>query len=329
MTLDKLKIGFAGFRHGHIFGLYNIAKSSDDVEIIAAFEENIDAKTTAEEKGVIFNCDSFEELINNSAIDIIAIGDYYSKRGELAIKALRKGKHIIADKPICTTLKELNEIERLAKEKNLKVGMMFDLRYNGNILTAKKLIESGEIGEINNISFGGQHPLLYGERPSWYFEDGKHGGTINDIAIHAIDIVKNYLGLDVDKICAARTWNKLADKAPCFKESAQFMLSLSNGAGLIADVSYTLPDKIGFDLPYYWEFKIWGTEGMIAFTISSEFVELYKKTEESVILHKGTRCENNYLTDFIDDIKGKSNFTDGILASSKETLLIQAAADRD
>lgn len=323
------RIGFAGFRHGHIFGLHNVAKNNDNVEIVAAWEENSEAKSAAEEKGVSFNCGSYEDMLNDSSIDIIAIGDYYGRRGELAIKALKAGKHIIADKPLCTTLEELDEIRSLAKEKNLKVGLMLDLRYNMNILTTKKLVEEGEIGEINNISFGGQHPLYYGSRPSWYFEDGKHGGTINDIAIHAIDVVKNYLHLDLKQVCAARTWNKLADKEPQFKESGQFMLTLSNGAGLIADVSYTIPDKVGFDLPYYWEFKIWGTEGMIAFTISSEYVELYKKTEEKVILCAGTPCDSNYLTDFINDIKGNADFTDGILASTEETLVIEAVANKN
>lgn len=327
--MKKLNIGFAGFRHGHIFGLYNLAKNSDEVQIVYAFEENEEARISACEKGVIFNCDSFDLMLNDDSVNVIAIGDYYGRRGELAIKALKAGKHVIADKPLCTSLKELSEIRKLANEKNLKVGLMLDLRYNKNILTAKKLVEDGEIGEINNISFGGQHPLYYGSRPSWYFEEGKHGGTINDIAIHAIDIVKNYLGLDVKEILAARCWNKLADKEPDFKESAQFMLSLSNNAGLIADVSYTIPDKIGFDLPYYWEFKIWGTKGMLAFTISSECVELYKCDEESAILCKGTDSGSSYLADFISDIKGETDFTEGILNSSEEVLKIQSAADKN
>lgn len=327
--MKKLKIGFAGFRHGHIFGLYNLAKQNEQVEIIYAFEENDEAKTNAEEKGVVFNCESFEQMLNDQNVDVIAIGDYYGRRGELAIKALKAGKHIIADKPLCTSLSELDEIRTLANEKNLKVGLMLDLRYNKNILTAKKLVEDGEIGEINNIYFGGQHPLYYGSRPCWYFEKGKHGGTINDIAIHAVDIVKNYFSLDVKEILASRTWNKLADKEPQFKESAQFMLSLSNNAGLIADVSYTVPDKVGFDLPYYWEFKIWGTKGMLAFTISSKNVELYKSDEEKVVLCEGTDSDSSYLLDFISDINGKTDFTKGILNSSEEVLKIQSVADRN
>ncbi|MBE6570832.1 MAG: Gfo/Idh/MocA family oxidoreductase [Ruminococcaceae bacterium] len=326
--MKKYGIAFAGFRHGHIFGLYDAASKNENVNVVSAWEENEEAKNAACENGVVFNCKSLDEMLSDEKVDIVAIGDYYGRRGSLAIKALEAGKHVIADKPLCTSLDELCEIRRLAKEKNLKIGMMLDMRYNKNVLAAKKLVDSGEIGEINNIYFGGQHPLLYGTRPGWYFEDGKHGGTINDISIHGIDIVKNLLGLDVKEICAARTWNKLAKEAPCFKESGQFMLTLSNGAGLIADVSYTAPDKVGYSLPYYWDFKIWGTEGMISFAIYSEKVELYKKTQDGVILCDGIESTRNNLDDLIDDINGKNNCTDGILSCTEEVLKIQRFADR-
>lgn len=325
--MKTLKIGFAGFRHAHIYGLYETAKNNKDVEIVAAWEENESARNEAVSKGVTFNCDTFEDLLNNKDIDIIAIGDYYGRRGELAIRALQNGKHVIADKPLCTSLDELNEIRRLSKENNLKVGLMLDLRYHKNFVTAMDLVKKGEIGEINNICFEGQHNLAYGQRPGWYFEDGKHCGTINDIAIHGIDIVKYGLGLDLKEVNAARTWNKFADKEPQFKESAQFMLTLSNGAGLIADVSYAQPSNISFPFPYYWGFKLWGTGGVIAFTVSSQKVELYKNGEKELLLFDGTATDRNYLTDFIDDINGKINYTDGILASTEDTLKIQNVAD--
>ncbi|MEZ4683286.1 MAG: hypothetical protein R2932_54665 [Caldilineaceae bacterium] len=53
----------------------------------------------------------------------------------------------------------------------------------------RNLIRSGLIGEIHAINFGGQHPLMLDTRAAWYFEPGKHGGTINDIAIHAVDAI--------------------------------------------------------------------------------------------------------------------------------------------
>lgn len=99
----------------------------------------------------------------------------------------RVGKHLIADKPICTSLEELDAIEKLAADKNLKIGCMLDLRQYPPLVKLCQLVQDDVLGEIRTISFTGQHPLNWGIRPGWYFKEGKHGGTINDIAIHGID----------------------------------------------------------------------------------------------------------------------------------------------
>ena len=124
-------------------------------------------------------------MLEETDCDAIAIGDYYAQRGSLIIQALSHGKHVISDKPLCTSLDELDEIERLAAAKSLKVNCMLDMRDSAPFISVRKLIRQGLIGEVHAITFGGQHPLLLGKRPAWYFEPGKHGGTINDIVIHA------------------------------------------------------------------------------------------------------------------------------------------------
>ena len=178
-----MNLAFAGFRHSHIIGLYNTAKNSADVVITGCFEEDENALENAKKNGIEFTYNSYNEILNDVNVDAVAIGDYYGKRGSMIIEALKAGKHIICDKPLCTSLSELAEIEKLTKEKNLKVSCMLDLRYLPQIPKVIDLINNGEIGEVATISFTGQHHLDYGNRPGWYFEEGKHGGTINDISI--------------------------------------------------------------------------------------------------------------------------------------------------
>ena len=182
------RIAFAGFRHGHIYALYNqCLAASDIVEIAGAWEEDEAARAAAEkDHGVVFDGRSFDDLLADPTVDIIAVGDYYGRRGELCIRALEAGKHVIADKPICTDLGELELIESLAEKKGLKVGCMLSLRYSRYTAPAKEIISSGRLGEVTAVSFNGQHGLDYGSRPMWYFKKGKHGGVINDLAIHGV-----------------------------------------------------------------------------------------------------------------------------------------------
>jgi len=320
----KLNVAFAGFRHGHIFDLYNKIEKHDEVSLAGAWEEDDATRESLKEK-INFNYKTYDEILNDVSVNVVAIGDYYGKRGSLAIAALKAGKHVIADKPLCTSLEELDEIERLAKEKNLKVHCMFSMRYDANVNTAKAIIESGRLGEIRNIYFGGQHPLNYGVRPMWYFEEGKHNGTINDIAIHGIDAIKYTMGLRTTKVHSARCWNAYATEKPNFKDSAQFMAELENGAGVIADVSYAALSSM--TLPTYWLFIIWGSKGMIKFAYNTD-VEAFFEGAKEVEIIKCDAPKDDYFTDLLAELDGKAGLitTADVFTSTRDTLTIQAAA---
>ena len=326
MIKEIINIAFAGLRHIHIFDLFKMAMENPHYNIIGAFESDENAKKVAEENGVICNYDSYDDLLADKNLDVVALGGYYGQRGEMAIRALKSGKHVMADKPLCTDLDTLNEIEKLSKEKGLIVSCVFTMRFEKKINAVKKLVESGKLGEINNVYFGGQHPLQYGRRPMWYFEDGKHGGVINDIAIHGIDILSYALNLEVKEILSARCWNKFAEKEPQFKDCGQFMLTANNGAGIIADVSYAIPDGVEFALPYYWKFYIWGTKGTIRFSLNEEKTYYYTEGTTMPTLLDEAIADVDYLTDFYDVFNGKDNVIlpmQDVLKATATTLQIQ------
>ncbi|MBE6929008.1 MAG: Gfo/Idh/MocA family oxidoreductase [Ruminococcaceae bacterium] len=328
-----LKIAFAGFRHGHINGLYMQAVENPEVEIVGAFEADDAARTAvAESLGVNFNYDCYDKLLAESGADVIAIGDYFGIRGSRAIAALKAGKHVIADKPLCTSLAELDEIEKLSAEKGLKVGCMLDLRLSAWVQPVRNFILEGKLGEVHNICFTAQHPLNYGTRASWYFEDGKQGGTINDIAIHGIDIIPYLTGLKFAKINAARCWNAFATKEPNFKDAGMFMVEMSNGAGLMADVTYAAPSSCGFKLPYYWRFTIWGEKGVMEFggNLDPQITVALEGGDGPIILPVDDAPRGKILDYFMDELAGKATDlnTAVVLESSRVALEIQAAADR-
>lgn len=317
-----MNIAFAGFRHGHIFSLYN--KAEKYANITGCFEEDKKERELIEKtKGICFNYQSYEDILNDTCVDAVAIGDYYGKRGKMVIRALKHGKNVICDKPICTSIDELDEIEKLVTDTGLKVSCMLDLRYMPQIQKAKEIIRSNEIGKIHIISFTGQHPLDYETRPGWYFEEGKHGGTINDIAIHGIDLVRYITGENLTKIDFARCWNAFAAKSPEFKDCAQFNVRMGNMT-VTGDVSYSAPS---FGLPFYWNFCFWGEKGMLNFNRIDRNLYIYKKDGKEVI-----GCENvlsDYMIDFIDEVCGKNHFfnSSDTLKSQRQVLEIQRFSD--
>lgn len=322
-----INIAFAGFRHSHILGLYHTALQNPEVNIVCCYEQDDAARAMAEQSDqIVFNCRSYQEILDNETIEAVAIGDYYGIRGQRIIAALRAGKHVICDKPICTNLDELETIEKLVQKKNLKLCCMLDLRYMPQAAKVCELIKHGEIGDIINVSFTGQHCLDYPTRPGWYFEQGKHGGTINDIAIHGIDLVRMVTGKNLTKINCAKTWNAFASKTVQFKDCAQFMAEM-DGISLLADVSYAAPKFNGI-LPTYWDFYFWGTKGMLRFHLASRKIHIYQH-EETVI-----KCEPRspeYLKDFIDEINNCTTMMNSfdLIESQRQTLKIQKASEEN
>lgn len=328
-----VRLAFAGFRHGHILSLYRRAQGMKAFQVVAACEEDSAAREQVASEGrVAITHTDYAEMLATVECDVIAIGDYYARRGRLAIDALQAGRHVIADKPLCTSLSELDAIERLAGEQDLKVGCMLDLRDAAPFIGARDLIRSGTIGEIHAVSFGGQHPLLLDTRASWYFEPGKHGGTINDIAIHALDAIPWITGLRFETVNAARCWNARAPHYPHFRDGAQLMLTTDNGCGVIGDVSYLAPDSSGYALPFYWRMTFWGERGVVETSSTAQQLVVALDGEQG-LRHEPLPEANpgGYLRAYLRDLEGTPQpdgpSTASVLRATRVALIAQAAAD--
>lgn len=325
---NPLRIAIAGFRHAHIFDLHGRALAHSGITISGTWE-NDPASSLLPGRDIVPTCQSYDELL--AGCDAVAIGDCYGRRGRLAIAALSAGKHIIADKPLCTTLAELEEIGALVFQKNLRVGLMLDMRDHGNLIALREVVASGRIGKVQTVSFSAQHPLLFGKRPSWYFEPGMHGGTLNDIAIHALDFIPWVTGLAIADVVAARSWNSKATSTPHFKDCGQLFLRLSNGGGVLGDVSYLAPDQCGYSLDNYWRITVHGTCGFAETSYNRPGITLADDaSREQESLPPAPVRPGGYLQDFLDDVAGHAR-GDGLhtatnLRASRIALELESAA---
>ena len=325
-----LRMAFIGFRHAHIFDLYTRARESDEIEIVAACEEDAAARGKVRADGAAeITHDSSTKMLDEVECDVVAIGDYYAARGGRAIEALKRGRHVITDKPPCIRLAELDKIEALLKEKNLKLGCMFDTRDAAPFMGLRRLVREGVVGGVHAIVVSGQHPLMRAARPGWYFEEGKHGGTINDIAIHVFDMVPWLTGLEFKTVNAARCWTAFAE-GTAMRDAGQFMLTLSNGCGVMGEVSYFMPDSMGYTIPLYWRTTIFGRKGVLETSFTSDAITVGldgKKEVEARPLPEGN--PGGYLRSFLADVGGTPDGlgTAEVLRAARIALTVQKAAD--
>lgn len=326
----KLRLAFVGFRHGHIMSLYDAAGKHPRIEIVGACEEDAHAAEEIRRQGKVnLTHTDHRAMLDCVECDAVGIGDYYAARGPLIIEALTSGKHVISDKPVCTSELELARIASLCREKRRRLSCLLDLRSFAPFRTARRLISEGTIGTIHTVAFSAQHPLLFGRRPGWYFEPGKHGGTINDIAIHAFDAIPWITGRQLSTVTAARAWNARLPQHPHFQDAAQLMLTLDNGGGVLGDVSYLAPDACGYAIPQYWRMTFHGEGGMVECNLSS--VQLATHDDKALrTIDLDPPMENAALEAFLAEIAGDeaSPSTDEVLRASAIALAVQRAADQ-
>ena len=95
--------------------------------------------------------DKIDDVINDTEINAVVISTPVASHFYLAMQCLEAGKHVLIEKPMATTVKEVEEIGQLAKDKNLVVMVGHTFLYNPAVRYVKKLIDNGELGDIRYI----------------------------------------------------------------------------------------------------------------------------------------------------------------------------------
>lgn len=112
----------------------------------------------------------------------------------LAKEALLAGKHVFVEKPLATTVAEVDELGKLARERNLIIMAGHTFIFNPAVRYVRKLIDSGELGEVRYI---------YSQRLNL----GRIRSDIDalwNFAPHDISIIQYWLG-DPDPVSVSRT----------------------------------------------------------------------------------------------------------------------------
>ena len=92
-----------------------------------------------------------EDVFDDPEIHAVVIATPVRTHFDLAMRALQAGKHILVEKPIATTVAEVDEIGRLAEQHKLVAMVGHTFLYNAAVRYVKRLIDSGELGDIRYI----------------------------------------------------------------------------------------------------------------------------------------------------------------------------------
>lgn len=128
--------------------------------------------------------ENVQEIFDDTEINAVIIATPVATHFELAMKALEAGKHILVEKPLARSVAEVEDIGALADRKKLTAMVGHTFLYNAAVRYVKKLIDSGELGQIRYI---------YSQRLNL----GRIRSDVNalwNFAPHDISIIQYWLG---------------------------------------------------------------------------------------------------------------------------------------
>jgi predicted dehydrogenase len=182
-----LKIGVVG--GGHIVNHRHIPvfKKLRDVEVAAICDkEEAFAKKTAEQFGVKQYFTSLSDMLKEK-IDVVDICTPPKTHFSLAVEAMEAGCHVLAEKPLAMTVKEVDEMIAVSKRQNVKLCVVHQNLFNPAVQKAKRLVDSGVVGDVISVDVG-----TYVRRENYMCVNGKHwchtlpGGIFFEILPHPV-----------------------------------------------------------------------------------------------------------------------------------------------
>jgi len=176
------------------------------------------------------------ELFADPEIDLITVITPHNTHAELALGALRAGKHAIVEKPMCITVAEADAMIEAARERGLMLSVFHNRRWDGDYVALKELVNSGMIGDIFHVEMcGGKygHP-----GDTWRSSKEISGGAFYDWGAHFIDWLLNLIASPMEQIIGfaqKRVWMDVTNE-----DHVHSIVHFENGA--VADITMSRLD---------------------------------------------------------------------------------------
>ena len=145
-------------------------------------------------------------VVTDPDVDVVDICSPGSSHVEVAIAALRAGKHVLCEKPLANTVAEaeaMTEAAAAARADGVRSMVGFSYRRVPAIALARQLVQDGRLGTVRQVrALYLQDWLADAEGPmTWRLDKALAGsGSLGDIGAHAIDLVEHVTGAQLSTV---------------------------------------------------------------------------------------------------------------------------------
>ncbi|MFQ5585208.1 MAG: bi-domain-containing oxidoreductase [Thermodesulfobacteriota bacterium] len=229
-------VGAGGFTKG--MHLPNLQKLKNEYEIRAVMSRTgSTAKAVARQYEAHYATTDYQEILNDGDIDAVLIATRHNLHGTMTLDALKAGKHVLVEKPLCLTGDELKSIRKFYRpSKSAKKGappllmVGFNRRFSPFMEKAKEITDQ----RLNPMIIN--YRMNAGYIPLSHWVHGEEGGGRNiGEACHMYDLFNFFTDAEVQSVEAA----SITPKTGQFAKNDNFIATVRYRDGSLCTLTYT------------------------------------------------------------------------------------------
>jgi predicted dehydrogenase len=250
-----MRIGIISFAHHHAEAYIDNLRQIEGVEIAGVADDHRERALSFAERYEVPVAESYEALLALRP-DGVIVASENNRHRPLVEMAAAAGVHVLCEKPLATTLEDAQAMVTACERAGVWLMTALPLRFSAPLRAVKEQLDIGDLGEV--YAFNG---VNQGELPTvhrgWFVDpELAGGGAIMDHTVHLVDIMRWYLGSEVEEVYAQSNRIFYADEVQV-ETGALEMLRFQNGVFATIDASWSRP-------PY------WPTWGGLAFEMVTD-----------------------------------------------------------
>ena len=192
---EPIRIAIAGLGFGEIVHI-PASLFNKDIELVGLWHPRQERLKEACSKHNLCAYKNWKDLVNDPNIEGIIIATPPAPRYEMALDAIKAGKHLLLEKPTCLNADEVIELQRNALKMNLQIAVNYEYRAVPLFMQAKRIIRDKKLDEpyfvkLDWLMSSRANP----DRPwNWYSDKDSGGGVLGALGTHAFDMIHWLIG---------------------------------------------------------------------------------------------------------------------------------------
>lgn len=178
-----------------------LEKRGEDIYGYGVAARSLDrAQSFADQYGFQKAYGSYEEMLQDPAVDLVYVATPHSMHYEHVKLCLEHGKHVLCEKAFTMTAAQAEEILKLAEEKGLLLTEAIWTRYMPSRHIINELIDSGVVGKVTSLSANLGYALTHVPR---MIRPELAGGALLDLGVYPINFACMAFGDEIADVTAA------------------------------------------------------------------------------------------------------------------------------